>query len=253
MADEPIKNDDLISDSEYERALEMLNTSKSARVRKIHDSKKPAKKETDGNGFDPVIPLCLILAAIVLIGTILYFVIPVASNPAMDMTYEEFSTKFKSLDLYKNVFAQFDVDLDGVYYITSDSDSNQTTSFKITDNNYYLDSFEKLTSPSLSAAVQGQSRKFDSKLTFLRAIVEYDTNVNNYSFMSSYFAGFLASVYPDLSETDCYNMTTKLLENYDGSGNYTVYGDYAFRVLYGADTGNSIGYMALEIIPAKAV
>lgn len=259
MADDVKNTNDLeiIDDKEYQRALDALNSSKSERVKKARAKKKPSKASTVKPGkelaFDPVIPVCLILAFVVLVGSLLYFILPVATNPAMDMTYEEFAQKYKSTEMYQNLFNSFDMDIDNVKYITSDSDTGENLTFSVTDNNYYLDSFEKLVNSHFGAAIQGQSRKFDGKLTFLRAIVEYDDRVSNFSFMAFYFAGFLDAIYEDHNAEDCYNMAVTMLENFDRSGNYTVYGDYAYRVVYGADQANNVAYFALEIIPSDKV
>jgi len=247
---------EIIDDKEYQRALDTLNSSKSSRVKKIKDSKKVSKSKKKGKkdaGFDPVIPICLILAVVVFIGSLLYFILPVAANPAMDMTYEQFTDKYRNTEMYQNLFNSFEMNIDNVTYITNNSETGENLSFKITDNNHYLDSFEKLVNAHFGAAIQGQSRKFDGKLTFLRAIAEYDDRVNNYSFMAFYFAGILDAIYNDKNAEDSYNMATTALNNFDKAGTYTVYGDYAYRVVYGADQENGVAYFALEIKPAKAV
>ena len=202
---------------------------------------------------DPVIPICLILAALALIGAIIYFILPVAVNPAMDVTYPEFEESFSNSQISKEFLSSYDLDLANVKYITSNQETGENITFSITDNNHYLDYFEKLVNSHFGAAVQGKARKFDGKLTFLRAIVEYDNRVSNFSFMTLYYANFLNSVYKELSAEDCINMASTVLKNYDGSGNYTVYGDYGYRVIYGSDTGSSIAYFALEIVPARSL
>ncbi|MBR2524250.1 MAG: hypothetical protein IKE53_07430 [Clostridiales bacterium] len=258
MAAEPEKHNDLeiLDENEYERALETLNASKSSRIKKIKDKKKESsakEKKDKTSGFDPVIPICLILAVLVTISALIYFILPIAVNPAMPFNYEEFSVRFKAADMYQRLFSEFDMDIDDVEYIHNSGDSDKSQIFDVTKNGFYLDSFEKLVNPHFGAAIQGQSRKFDGKLTLLRAIVEYDDRVSNYSFMSFYFAGFLDAVYSDLSSEDCYNMATTALSKFDGTGNYTVYGDYAYRIVYGADEASKVAYFAMEIVPAKSV
>ena len=258
MATEPEKHNDLeiLDDKEYERALETLNASKSSRIKKIKDRKKASsskEKKVSGSGFDPVIPICIILAVLVTVSALLYFILPVAVNPAIPFTYEDFSARFKAADMYQRLFSEFDMDIDDVDYIHNNDQAGTSQLFDATKNDFYLDSFEKLVNPHFGAAIQGQSRKFDGKITLLRALVEYDDRVSNYSFMSFYFAGFLDAVYNDMSSEDCYNMATTALSKFDGTGTYTVYGDYAYRIVYGSDEASNVAYFALEIVPAKTV
>ncbi len=255
MANESVKKDDLeiIDDKEYERALEALNNSKSSRVKKIKESKKKPAKAAAETSMDPVIPICLTLAFLAIAGAVIYFVLPVAVNPAMDVTYPEFVESFTNSQINREFLSSYDLDVDDVKYITSNTETGENITFAITDNSHYLDYFEKLVNSHFGAAVQGKSRKFDGKLTFLRAIVEYDDRISNFSFMTLYYANFLNSVYKELPPEDCINMASTVLKNYDGSGNYTVYGDYGYRVVYGADTANNIAYFALEIVPAKTL
>jgi len=252
MNDSGIDND-IIDSEEYKRALETLNSKKSDRVRKVRDKKtvKEGKKDTSAKKSDPVIPVCIILAFFVLFGSLFYFLLPLMMNPAMDFTYEEFKERFENTAEYHDLLSNFGFDLGGVKY-TNNSESS--LSFKITDKSSYLDYFEKNINPQFGVAIQGQARKFDGKLTFIRAIAEFDDRISNVNVMSHYFSTVFNALYRDRSSQQCYELATQLLTNFKKSEiDYTVDGKYAYRIIYGADTSSNIGFIGLEIIPSSAV
>ena len=243
---------EIIDNSEYERALEVLNSSKGSRVKKIKEKKaknpsKPAPK------IDPVIPVCIVAAFLVLTGALIYFILPVAVNPSMKLTYEEFTDNYRNTALYVEKFNDLKIDIGGVKYL-QDTDPG-SLAFKVHDEGVFVDSFEKIVNPNYGLAIQGQSRKFDGKLTFIRAIAEYDDFIKNTTVTTYYFANIFNSVYRNVSGEDCFNMSADLLKNLKKytDGSYTVNGDYAYRVIYGANSSAGTAFLALEIVPAAKV
>lgn len=254
MADENVKNldTDVINQDEYEKALEVLSTSRRKRVKGIVETKKMKKEQEkkDENSFDPVIPICLILAAVALIGAVLYFILPVAVNPAMSFTYKDFVQKYENTSTYQVMLSKFDMDISEIKYIIGDQDDN---GFKLTDSNSYLDSFSCVINKDLGAAIQGQSRKFDSKLTLLRAVVKYGDKNTSTNLMCSYYSAILCALYPDLTSDAAYEEIANMLKSFNGSGEYTVKGDYAYRILLGTNSSKEDKYFAFEVVPSRTV
>lgn len=243
---------EIIDSQEYEKALEVLNSSKGTRVKKIKEKK--AKAPSSGKPkTDPVIPVCIILAFLVLTGALIYFILPVAVNPSMKMTYEEFTDNYRKTALFVEKFNDLKIDIGDVKYL-KDTDPG-TLAFKVNDEGVFVDSFEKVVNPNYGLAIQGQSRKFDNKLTFIRAIAEYDNFIKNTTVTTYYFANIFNSVYRNVSADECFNMSTDILKNLKkySDGSYTVNGDYAYRVIYGANTSAGTAFLALEIVPAGKV
>ena len=243
---------DIIDSSEYEKALEVLNSSKGTRVKKIKE-KKAKKPSSDTKRLDPVIPICIVAAFLVLTGALIYFILPVAVNPSMKLSYDEFTDNYRNTALYVEKFNELKIDIGGVTYL-KDTDPGKLA-FKVHDEGVFVDSFEKIVNANYGLAIQGQSRKFDGKLTFVRAIAEYDDYIKNTTVTTYYFANIFNSVYRNISADECFNMSADLLKNLKKytDGSYTVNGDYAYRVVYGANSSAGTAFLALEIVPAAKV
>lgn len=251
MAEEKVtdNNSDIINQDEYEKALEVLNSSRRKRVKGIVEGKKKKKEsEKEESSFDPVIPICLILAFVSLIGAILYFTLPIVMNPAMKLTYADFAKRYQSTSTYQVMLSKFDMNIDDIKYIVSEQED---TGFKVTDSNSYLDSFSSVINSDLGVAIQGQSRKFDSKLTLIRAVVKYGDKNTSTNLMCSYYSAILCALYPDLTSDTAYDEIANMLRNFNGSGEYTVKGDYAYRIILGLNDSKDTKYFAFEIVPAK--
>jgi len=245
---------DVIDSEEYKRALETLNSKKSTRVKQAKEKKIKAKSgnnKNSGKKTDPVIPVCIILAFLVLFGALFYFLMPLLMNPSMDFTYDEFKERFENTAEYHDLLSNFGFDLSDVKYTNN---SASELSFDNSERNSNIDYFEKNINPKFGVAIQGQSRKFDGKLTFIRAIAEFDDRISNVNVMSHYFSTVLNALYRDRSSQQCYELATQLLTNFKKSETeFKIDGKYAYRIIYGSDSSSNIGFIALEIVSSKAV
>ena len=247
--------DELVDSEDYQRALEALNSKKSARVKEIKE-KKAAKKAQEkesangGNKKDPVIPVCIFLAFFVLAGSLFYFLLPIAMYPSMDFTYDEFRDRFEHTAVYSDILSNFGFDLNEVTYT---NDSEGSMAFKTSGKSNYIDYFEKSVSTQFPVAIQGQSRKFDGKVTFIRAICEFDDRFKNENTLLYYFATVLNALYRDRSSQECYDLAYKLVTTKTSYSTYAVDGKYAYRVVYSEDSSLGRAYIALEAMSAKNV
>ena len=277
------KNDELIDQEEYERALEALNKSKSARVKKIVEQKKENKakaKEQEAkeaseegevskpeakSGFfhtfiakskkDPIIPLCVLLIFASLIFAVCYFVIPKLGTKTLGFTVDELRVNYLQGDLYLNNLAPYDFSIPDVTYqetmqiaLTATAENN-----KKSDKLDYFSAGISNTAVSFNTAIQGSQRKSDGKITALRVIVEFPDGVDTssyFNFLSLYFASYIQAVFPDVSSTDASQLAMDALSSISGQ-TYMVRGEVAYRVsIVNTDT---VRYVTLDFLPADKI
>ena len=208
---------------------------------------------------DPVIPVCLILAFVSVIGAVIYFMLPFRT-PAMGITLDEFKEKYESTELYTNLFAPFSLEISPVTYV--DTSTVPTEDFNnysyddnfgelsMTENDPNCDYFQVALNRDIITLMQGSSRKVDGKLTSLRFITKYDQDP---TYMSYYYACILEALYPELDPSSAIAVLADMLKVYDinTQGGYTVMGDYAFRIMYIPANGGN--YFAFDVVPSASV
>ncbi len=263
---------DLIEDvedkEEYERALEALNKSKSARVKKIVDEKKAKKqkekealkKESAGDaapkGFvakckkDPVIPACILLLIIAVIGFGLYILVPMFSIKTLGVTVEDYRVRYISTNIYNTTLAPYGFTIPEVTYqeeqrvaLTASGESSNSNQDKL----LFFYAPITNTGTSFATAIQGSVRKTDNKITALRVMAEYSDDPNYFNFLVLYFGSYLQAFIPGVSDQDIQALVTDAVQNIS-TGDFTVRQDIAFRV--SIVRTDSVNYVAFDIMPS---
>lgn len=263
---------DLIEDvedkEEYERALEALNKSKTARVKKIVDEKKAKKqkekealkKESAGDaapkGFvakckkDPVIPACILLLIIAVIGFGLYILVPMFSIKTLGVTVEDYRVRYISTNIYNTTLAPYGFTIPEVTY-QEEQRVALTASGESTNNNQdkLLFFYAPITNTgtSFATAIQGSVRKTDNKITALRVMAEYSDDPNYFNFLVLYFGSYLQAFIPGVSDQDIQALVTDAVQNIS-TGEFTVRQNIAFRV--SIVRTDSVNYVAFDIMPS---
>lgn len=231
--------------------------------------KKPKAKKADSsdNEFvnlpfiekckkDPVIPVALLLAFIMIVVAVIYFLLPGVKAPTMDLTLEEFENGFNQCDTTMYFFESgFDISIKKIEYIDRSAapgilGETETLSYSST----YVDHFTGHASVLYDAGLEGATRKTDGKLTHIRVYIAYDEdNQDDVIRVWMFFAASLQALYPDLSEFDAKYLALSEMSNYAGDGMYIKRGDIAFRwipVKPGVG-GHESAYIVIEAVPAK--
>ena len=239
--------DPIVSDEEYKRALEALSSPRSKRVKKIKDSKKKDVPEEVPTTFfgkirrDPVILVCLILAVMFLFGAIIYFILPYARNHSLGMTYDEFYQEYTNTDIYVNLLSKIGTTMDQPEYFVPDDGAKKD-----------LDYFTCLINSGYGTSLIGSSRKVDGELVALRAYAQYGNGVENFTFLTYYFASFFQVVYPGMTTDEALNLSNGALSVFDTSGLFIVKDDYAYRIVYNqAEDGTP--FFGLDIVHSSTL
>ena len=282
MADNnDIKNDELIEQEEYERALEVLNKSKSARVKKIVEQKKATKEKAreeeeakaDTNkpskphkkGFfnvlidkskkDPVIPVTIVLIIAAVVFAVCYFVVPALGVKTLGFTVDELRVNYLQGELYLDNLAPYDFSIPEVTYqetmqiaLTANAENNKNS-----DKLQYFSAGINNTGVSFSTAIQGSQKKSDGKITALRVIVEFPDGVDSstyFSFLSLYFGSYIQAVFPDVSAQDASSLAMDALSGISNQS-YIIRGDIAYKVsIVNTDT---VRFVTLDFLPADNI
>lgn len=261
--------DDIDDKEEYERALAVLNKSKSARVKKISDDKKAkkqkekeaSKKASTGNassknGFvekckkDPVIPACILLLFIAIVGVVLYIVIPMFSVKTLGVTVEDYRVRYISTSIYNSALAPYGFTIPEVAYqeeqrvaLTAAGESNNNNQDKL----LFFYAPISNTGTTFATAIQGSVRKSDNKITALRVLVEYSDDPNYFNFLILYYGSYLQAFIPTVSDQDIQALVADAVNNIS-TGEFTVRQDIAFRV--SVERTDTISYIAFDIMPS---
>ncbi|MCH4153099.1 MAG: hypothetical protein LKG26_02250 [Saccharofermentans sp.] len=272
--------EEIVSDEEYKEALEKLNTPKSERRRKALAAKKAkeeAKVKLTREDFkalsfmgkcrrDPVIPVCLILAFIALVGAAIYYILPYAVIGSFGMTIDEFRSRYESTDTYQNLFANYSLAIPEVTYedasATETTETTQASSAQgdgtttdaavsnpVNENARFLNYFTCYIDSDFGTSIQGSTRKSDGELTALRVYAPYSGD--NTQFIMYYFASFLETFYPDLTYETASDLASDMFTNFDNKGLFTVRGDYAYRLVFLQSDG--ISSLAFDIVPKRNI
>lgn len=241
--DKTTSEDEIVTDEEYQKALEVLNSSKSKRVKKIKEQKqKKAPAQEDPKTFlgkirkDPMIMVCIILAVAFVFGAAIYFVLPYAKNHSLGMTYDEFQQQYEGTDIYVNLLSRIGTTFRSPEYFTPDEGAKKD-----------LDYFTCLIDSGYGTSIIGSSRKVDGKLVAIRAYAQYGNGTENFTFLTYYFASFFQTVYPELSTDEALALSNGALSTFDTSGLFIVRGEYAYRVVYD-QAADGTPFFGLDIV-----
>ena len=278
--DKEIKKNDIIDDvsdkEEYERALEVLNKSKSARVKKITDEKKAKKKQqkevskrtasgsgssgNSGNGFidkckkDPVIPACILLLIIAAVGFGIYILVPMFSVKTLGITVDELRDRYASTGIYNSTLLPYNFAIPQVSYTEGQSvalTASAESSNKNNDRLLYFSANIPNTATGFGTAIQGSVSKNDSKITAIRIMAtfspEYLNDSSYMSFLVLYFGSYLQAFEPSISDRDAQTLVYDAI-NQMSTGEFVTRQDIAYRV--SLITGDTVNYVAFDIVPA---
>lgn len=215
---------------------------------------------------DPVIPVCLILAFIALVGAAIYYILPYAVIGSFGMTIDEFRSRYESTDTYQNLFANYSLAIPEVTYedasATETTETTQASSAQgdgtttdaavsnpVNENARFLNYFTCYIDSDFGTSIQGSTRKSDGELTALRVYAPYSGD--NTQFIMYYFASFLETFYPDLTYETASDLASDMFTNFDNKGLFTVRGDYAYRLVFLQSDG--ISSLAFDIVPKRNI
>ena len=271
MKTKELEDEGVVSEEDFEKAMAALNRSKSSRVKEINKRKKEIKKKEkeaeeakkpvsdrqnigDKMKKDPVIPICLILAFVTVIGAVIYFIFPNVYVPSLGLTYADLKADYFKGAVYTEL-------LSGEITALPESSSASTIAYmpdlKYEGGQSYFTGNIEIASGGISGTVCGSRRNVDGKLTELRIMATFkdgDHLVNNYVFYCYYFASFIEHFRTDLAKDDVISFTTELMscmKKIEADGDFTVVKDTGYRVsVMTGDSGNAI---ILDIIPSKGI
>lgn len=242
---------------EYERAMELLNSSKSSRMRAIQSKKKAEKKaakpKSDPNGSffdkckaDPVIPITIIALVLVVIGAALYFILPSLKKSAckdLGLTYPELQTKYLATDIYTQCalgdfgFEVADAPMTELDSLLTEGAVNDSAFMSTADGS----KLRQYT--GMDSYVVAMADSADGKLTEIRAYIALDSaNENAASFVVFYFMSFLQVFEPEMTSDDLMNLIS---ESGASLGKFFEIGDVSFSISLDANTA----IYCLQIVP----
>lgn len=259
-------NEELFDQEDLQKALETVGASKAV--------SKSSSKSTEDSFIkrfiakmkkDPVIGICLAAIVLCLVGAILYFVLPVYYIKSFDMTVEEFRTRYTQTSLYNSGLDQFNFAIPPVEYIEKPEPTTGialTADPSLSNPNYNANNNEpqsheryfsapiNTTATNLATGIQGRCRSVDNRVTAIRVLVQYDSSESFYNFLRVYYATYLQTFNPDLSDQDALALAADMLYIVD-NGEYMKIGNIAFRSYTCNDLG--VQCIAMEIVPLEAV
>ncbi len=253
------------SNEEYEEALAKLNQSKSKRERSIVKANKNKKHTSSAESTkktfierckeDLVIPICLLCIILVIIGLILYMVLPSIFTKTLGISVEELRTQYTSTQIYAEALQGFNFNIPEVEYITKEeavTEGESAESNTESDKYDYFKAEIPNTASSFATGIQGSVKKSEGDIVSLRVLIEYSKDDNFYSFMQIYFASYLQTIFPEMDKDEASNAVLDSLNSIEnGVSPYTIKNDKAYRTLIGKD--GDIAYIALDIMPSDKV
>ena len=199
------------------------------------EESKPAVK-SEKKKFDPVIPICLVLAVLVVIGAVCYFTLPGRYKKNLGVTIEELRLRYQQTTEYTTYMSDFGFMIPEVAY--SQGGQSNVDRFEANINNSAV--------PYLTS-IMGSTRSVDGKIVNLRVLASYSDSEDYFNFLMIYYASYLHVFYPDLDEGTIRNMVMTSLSNVgrNAETDFIVNGDYGYRTIYeNRDLGT---YVVFEI------
>lgn len=215
------------------------------------DSKPKAKK-------DPIPAIMIVLIYAIIIGAVLFYVIPTVMVPSFGYTLDEFNTKLDNTDISKRMNAQYTT-LVPQFKLVDKNSIKEIWSLKgeiAPEEQKKLDARFKPFVKTYAATeelehilVEANTRANDGQLTRMCIYCTFDND--HVSMMMVHFGAVMAA-FTDLPFNDATNMIMKTAMEENKAGLYTVRGDIAFKLSYD-NVGGQQTYIKLEVLPAKAV
>lgn len=245
---------------EYERAMAVLNTSKSTRVREINTRKKTARKETLKSKKtdsalgkfiakcreDIVIPICIIALIVVIVGAVAYVVVPMLNkdnDSDLGLTYAELSAKYTATDVYS------ECSLGDYGFAVPASpapvDDASVTDNPVNDSEYIVaaNNADLLQRTGLDTWIYCSSDKQDGKLSEIRACIAFDQdNAFIDSWIMFYFVSYIQVFDDTLSSQDAMELISNAGQYL---GSFYEVGDVSFSIRLINDT---TPYYCLQIV-----
>ena len=252
---------------EYDRAMEVLNKSRGARVKKINEQKKEKRKteakktseerkseDKPANGFiekcrkDPVIPACIILliAAAVLVSV--YVILPRMSVKSLGCTVDQFRSDYVSTEIYTTSLGGYNFAIPEVVY----SDGTQVALTAAAENRKdgklsYFSANIPNTATTFATAIQGSVRKSDNEITALRVLAQYSEDESYYNFLILYYASYMQTLFPGITNQDAASLAADALAGITSDA-YISRDDISYRASFVKN--DTISYIALDVIPS---
>lgn len=200
---------------------------------------------------DPLIPLSLLLAFVVLIVAGIYFVLPEKTTPSMGLTVSEFVSKFDNGGVA--TFIHNNGNNIGFrtpdYVNPKEKPSIMAEKEVVSANLLYADFFSGPASFVSGVTLEGATRKSDGELAYIRIAVIYDGEQTNGVWM--YFSNTINAFFPELDMYEAMDEALTVMSQPDDHTKYYTKGDYAFRlvpVLVGENK-----YIVIEVVPVTAL
>ena len=200
---------------------------------------------------DPVIPVMLLLAFVMVVVASIYFILPNARVHSLGITLEEFETRFDNGDLAVGLLGQ---GLDIRINYTNSVDRSVTPSIlgdqeSFTVDSNYVDYFNGDASLLLDEGIEGAIKKTNGELAYIRVYVQYE-----FEPVWMIYANTLQAIYPDLSKFDAMDIALHEMNEFKGDGLYTVRGDKAFRLIPVKSAGSDeVTYIVVEVVPKASI
>ncbi|MBO4636099.1 MAG: hypothetical protein J5685_03035, partial [Clostridiales bacterium] len=151
---------------------------------------------------DPVIPICLILAVLVVVGVILYYTVPNIYRKSLGITVEELRTSYLTTPEYTDFLYGYGFAIpDATYTATANSNVN----------NFQVAIPNNATNDLLS--IMGTTRSVDNQITKLRVMSSYSNADSYFDFLMLYHASYLHVFYPEYDSDTIRSMVTQCLAN----------------------------------------
>lgn len=237
--------DDFFSEEELEKAKNALNSSKSVRLKETKKKKESDNK--DGKKNDPVILACIIGIIVVVIGAILYFVLPKLFVKNLGMNINELRTRYEATSIYNDSFARYGVTIPPVEY-PADMEGGESSG----QGRYFRALITESAPDTTGIPVIIEGRELNNgKITEFN--VSTFLNDKDFMFYITLIGSYLQVLDPTLSNDNAILLATEALTSSFEHSEYYILGDAAYRVQFIPDEASSVTYLRLEVVPADTV
>lgn len=249
--------EEIFNDEEYQKALDALNSSKSSRLKDAKKKKAAAKKAVEGEPKkkDPIVIACCIGIAVVIIGAILYFVLPSVLNQGSNLGFKtnEIQLKYEASSIYSGSFGAYSMKIPEVTY-SEVPDNVEEVSY---DYKYFNALVDTTQIPGTAVALAIEGRELNNGMVKqLNAVARIDPNNitdDDFSLITLYYACMLQTLNPELTDNDAVLLVTEAMGTMQDPG-YYVYNNVAYRIVMISATANDpYLYVKMEFINAEDV
>ena len=267
--------EDEVGEEEINKAMEVVSTSKrkrdKAKEKKARLYAEDFKgKKVDDETFsrfsfvdkckkDPVIPVCIVLILALIIGAVLYYIVPMLGMKTFGFTFGQFTDRIYTTSMYDDAMRTWNYEIkDTRYQLTPlvSSSSSEADGEKLLDLSKMLDKpgvkyFDSDISSTYDSDLLGCVSPMDDQLIYLRALSKFDDVAETPHYVTYYYATVLQTVFPALSNENAVDVATEMLSGYNGSKEFKLMGDVACRIVMG--TYNGTNYVAMDLTPRENV